>query len=191
MRRPSCALFFAVVLACSAGETVAFGDSAQPRSIDPAKSKAQFSIQHIFVDRVTGTVPILRGSVTLAAGSPVPLSVTAVLDATRIDTGDRDRDSALESPDYFDVKRFPTWTFDSTKIVPSGPAAYGIDGTLTIHGVAQPEHLDVTVRGDAAQPLYHATGRIDRHAFAMKGARLDHVIGDDADVTLDITLMPS
>ena len=110
------------------------------------------------------------------------------LDAAHVDSGDRDRDASLESSDYFDTQKFPEWTFASTKITPTGPAAFGLDGTLTIHGVAQPEHLDVTVTGDAKSPQYHATGRIDRHAFGMKGARLDPVIGKDADVTLDIVL---
>jgi polyisoprenoid-binding protein YceI len=169
----------------------AAADPSQARAIDAAASKAHFSIAHIFVERVTGTIPISSGTVELAAGSPVPLSVTAVLDPAKIQTGDSDRDASLGSPDYFDVKAYPTWTFASTKISASGPSAFGMDGTLTIHGVARPEHLEVTVAGTAAAPLYHAVGRIDRHAFGMKGARLDPVIGDSADVTLDIALFPS
>jgi len=166
----------------------AAADSALQRPIDPVKSKAQFSIRHIFVEHVTGTVPILNGSVTLLAGSTIPAAVTAVLDATRIKSGDPDRDASLESPDYFDTKKFPTWTFASTKIEVTGPATFVMDGTLAIHGVTQPERLDVMVSGTAVQPVYHATGAIDRHAFGMKGTRLDPAIGDQADVTLDITL---
>jgi polyisoprenoid-binding protein YceI len=63
-----------------------------------------------------------------------------------------------------------------------------MDGTLTVHGVSQPEHLDVTVRGDASHPFYHATGQIDRRAFGMKGTRLDLAIGSAADISLDVTL---
>jgi polyisoprenoid-binding protein YceI len=162
--------------------------AAEQHAIDPTKSVAQFSIEHIFVDRVTGTVPVLSGAVTMTPGSTIPLSVTAVLDPTRMNSGDPDRDSSLESPDYFDTKRFPTWTFVSTKIVPAGNAAFGMDGVLTMHGIGQPEHLDVTVHGDPAHPAYHALGHIDRHGFGMKGARLDPVIGNPADVTLEISL---
>lgn len=164
------------------------GDQGDARSIDVTKSKAQFSISHIFVSKVTGTVPIVSGDVDLSGDSPIPSSVTAVLDAGRVDSGDPDRDKSLESPDYFDAEKFPTWTFVSTKIVATGPATFGMDGTLTIHGVAQPEHLDVTVSGDALHPLYRAVGHIDRHAFGMKGARLDPVIGKTADVTLTVAL---
>ena len=66
--------------------------------------------------------------------------------------------------------------------------AFGVDGTLTIHGVTAPEHLDVTIRGDAAHRVYHAVGHIDRQAFHMAVTRLDPVIGKVVDVTLDIAL---
>ena len=188
MRSPKLVLVgFAFAVCLSRGAFVR-AETTEERAIDPVKSTAQFSIQHIFVDRVTGTVPVLSGSMDVPTGSPIPLRASAVLDATRINSGDRDRDSSLESPDYFDAKKFPTWTFVSTKIVRSGGAACVVDGMLTLHGVTRPEHLDVTLGGDPSHPIYHAVAHIDRHAFAMKGTRLDPVIGDDADVTLDIVL---
>ena len=94
----------------------------------------------------------------------------------RSSTGDDDRDGSLQSPDFFDTKKFPTWTFASTAISPQSEAAFGMDGTLTMHGVSQPEHLDVTVTG-GAEPVYHAIGHIDRHAFGMAVTRLDPAIG--------------
>jgi polyisoprenoid-binding protein YceI len=169
----------------------AFGSTAPPdstlvRSIDPTRSTAQFQIEHIFVDHVTGTVPIVSGVVSLAAGSLIPVNVTAVLDASNLLTGDSDRDASLGSPDYFDTKKFPTWLFASTAIQATGPGAFGMDGLLTIHGVTQPEHLDVSVRAQGDALIYHAVGHIDRHAFGMRGTRLDPVIGNTADVTLDV-----
>jgi polyisoprenoid-binding protein YceI len=157
-------------------------------AIDPAKSKAAFSVPHVFVDRVTGTVPIISGTVELPPDSPIPVSISAELDPSKITTGDRDRDASLVSPDFFDVKADPTWTFTSTKITPVNATAFGVDGTLTIHGVPAPEHLDVTIRGDGAHRVYHAVGKVDRKAFHMSVMRLDPVIGNIVDVTLDIDL---
>jgi polyisoprenoid-binding protein YceI len=146
---------------------VAASPPPAPRAIDTAKSRAQFSIAHIWVERVVGTVPILSGSVTLAADSTIPASVTAVLDATEIATD---------------------WTFTSTKIVPTGPASFEMDGNITIHGVTQAERMQVTVTGTAGQPAYRATGKIDRHAFGMAVTRLDPTIGGTAEITLDVGL---
>jgi polyisoprenoid-binding protein YceI len=194
MRRISLSLT-ACIFAVAASLAPAPAQTSEPpsaqRAIDAAKSRARFAIAHIFVERVIGTVPILSGTLALPPGSTIPSSLTAVLDPAHFDTGEPDRDASLESADYFDVKKFPTWTFTSTRVVPQGPSAFGVDGVLTMHGVSQPEHLDVSVRGDASHPVYHALGHVDRHGFGMKGARLDPVIGDVADITLDIVLKPN
>jgi polyisoprenoid-binding protein YceI len=165
------------------------GSATPPqRAIDISHSSAQFSVQHIWVQHVTGTVPIAGGSVTLEPGSMVPTTATATLDATKISTGEPDRDRSLESPDFFDTRTFPTWTFASTKIVPKGPNAFEMDGELTIHGVTQPERLTATASGTPEAPRYDATAKIDRHAFGMTLTRLDPTIGDTAEITLDVLL---
>jgi polyisoprenoid-binding protein YceI len=154
-------------------------------AIDPAKSTATFSVQHIFVEHVTGTVPIVSGTIDLPEGSLVPTSVTAVLDPKKFHTAESDRDAAMQTPDWFDTTKFPTWTFTSTKITPTANG-FAMDGDLTMHGVTQPEHLVVVASGDLAHPIYRATGTIDRHAFGMATTRLDPVIGGNVDITLDI-----
>jgi polyisoprenoid-binding protein YceI len=184
----TCAFAVASLLVLFGHSIGAVAAASSERAIDPAASKAVFGLEHIFVSRVTGTIPIVSGMVSLSPDSTIPLGASAVLDATKVDTGDRDQSACIRSPDYFDVQRFPTMTFTSTKIVPSGKDAFSMDGLLTIHGVQQPEHLDVTLAGDASHPVYHAVGHIDRHAFGMKGSRLDPVIGGVVDVTLDISL---
>jgi len=183
MRALMAALAFCIALV-----SIARADDATARAIDVAKSKATFGVQHIYVTRVSGTVPIIGGTVTLPPNGTLPISITAELDPGKISSGDPDRDGALMSPDFFNVKAFPTWTFTSTKITSISTTAFGVDGTLTLHGVTVPEHLDVTVQGDAAHPVYRAIGHIDREAFHMPVTRLDPVIGKIADVTLDIIL---
>lgn len=155
-------------------------------AIDAAKSSVQFSVEHIFVERVTGTIPIVYGEVVVPAASAIPQSVSATLDAAHVNTGDDDRDGVLHTPDWFSTKQYPTWTFVSTKIVAQDSKSFTMDGLLTIRGVTQPEHLTVTVSGDTQHPIYHATGTIDRKLWGMAVTRLDPVIGNPASVTLDI-----
>lgn len=184
MRAAFAALAAGIVLFAPAAR--AGGADGVTHAIDPAKSKASFSVQHIFVDRVTGAVAIASGAVVLAPDTLIPSSVTAELAAETVKSGDDDRDGALRGPDFFDAKAFPRWTFASTKITPTSATSFGVDGTLTIRGTPQPEHLDVTVLGDPAHPRYHAVGRIDRKAFHLPVTRLDPVIGTAVDVILDI-----
>ena len=154
-------------------------------AIDPAHSHAQFSVEHLFVEHVTGVVPIVRGSVDLPAGASVPAHVSAVLDPTKIKTGEDDRDGALQTADWFDTKQFPKWTFESEKITPT-TTGFIMVGELTIHGVMREEVLTVVARGTPEHPVYRATCTIDRHAFGMKATRLDPAIGKEVDVTLDV-----
>lgn len=155
--------------------------------IDPAQSTATFSVQHIFVDRVEGKVPIQRGTVTVPDGSFVPTHVSAVLDATKLKTDDDDRDGVLQTSDWFDTKSFPTWTFESTQITPTAEG-FIMTGMLTIHGVTREEVLNVAASETRAGRLYHATGKVDRHAFGLKRTQLDPAIGSFVDITLDIRL---
>jgi polyisoprenoid-binding protein YceI len=178
---------FAVLLATSVPLVNGAAQELQ-RPIDTRHSSAQFSVTHVFVERVRGMVPVAGGTVTLPPGSTIPIGVSAVLDASGIKSGDDDRDQALRGPDWFDVKRFPTWSFVSKKITPKGKGGFSIDGTLTIHGVAVPQHLEVTVDENAGHPIYHAVGHVERHAFGMTVTRLDPAIGSDVEITLLVQL---
>ncbi len=159
-----------------------------PRAIDPAHSQAQFSVSHIWVEHVTGTIPIVDGSVTLAPGSLVPTAATATFDPAKVSTGEPDRDRSLASPDFFDAQKYPRWTFVSTSIVSKGGDAFEMDGELTIHGVTRPVRLNASALGNAAHPEYRATGEIDRRQFGMAVTRLDPTIGATVDLTIDVTL---
>ena len=182
----------AVVLAAAAvaGGAAVRAQDTTTRAVDPAKSKVQFSVQHIFVERVVGTVPIASATLTLAGESPIPTAVNAVLDASKVVTGEPDRDGSLQSPDFFDTQEVSDVDVHQHEDRARGTDAFGCDGTLTVHGITAPEHLDVTIHGDAAHPVYHAVGRLDRRAFKMAVTRLDPVIGTTVDLVLDITLKP-
>jgi len=164
------------------------GAAPQPRAIDLAQSRAQFSVSHIWVEHVTGTIPIVDGSVTLAPGSLVPTGATASFDPAKVSTGEPDRDRSLASPDFFDAQKYPRWTFASTSVVSKGSDAFEMDGDLTIHGVTRPVRLNASVLGTPAHPEYRATGQIDRHQFGMAVTRLDPTIGTTVDLTIDVAL---
>jgi len=188
MRSVAVRAILAFTLAVLLAASVARAQTTVVRSIDAAKSKAAFSVQHVFVERVVGTIPIGSGTVELAPDSAIPVAFSAELEPGKVNTGDRDRDASLASSDFFDAQAYPAWTFTSTKITPQDATTFVVDGTLTIRGTPQPEHLVVTVRGSAAHPVYHAVAHIDRHGFHMPVTRLDPVIGQIADVTLDVVL---
>lgn len=69
------------------------------------------------------------------------------IESASVDTGSGMKNNKLTGKDFFDVQQNPTCTFKSTKIVPTGPHTYEVDGDFTIRGVTNPEKLKVTVSG--------------------------------------------
>ena len=69
MRAAVAAAWLSVSLAAT---LPAGAQQAADRAIDPAASNAHFSIAHIFVSRVTGTVPIVAGERLNLAFDVVP-----------------------------------------------------------------------------------------------------------------------
>jgi len=88
------------------------------------------------------------------------------IDAASVDTGSGMKNGKLKSKDFFAVEQNPYITFKSTKIVPSGPHTFEVDGDFTIRGVSNPEKLTLTVSGKA-------TGSGDIHG-AMVFNRKDY-----------------
>jgi polyisoprenoid-binding protein YceI len=185
MRAPIAALFVTVAVLSATGLARAQESTV---AIDVAHSRARFAITHLYLQRVTGSVPIAAGTVVFAAGSPVPARVSATLDPRHIDTGNGDRDEDLQGPDWFDTRKFPAWTFASTAIAPGSGGTFVIEGTLTIHGVAQPVTLTVTPGTASGHATYHAAGKVDRHGFGMPLTAIDGLLGGNVDLTLDVSL---
>jgi polyisoprenoid-binding protein YceI len=178
----------AFMLLCSsvagAADTVVLNDPMLPLNVKA--SHANFSVQHLLIDRVNGSVPIVSAAITLGADGLTPTSVEATLNPARINTGDDDRDGNLTGSDWFDTKKFPLWTFKSNSVVASADGTYAIAGMLTIHGVGVPVTLATSLVRKAPHPLYHATTTVDRHAFGMVVTRTDALVGNDVTISLDV-----
>lgn len=171
----------------AANASSAYADEAgASRCVDVARSHVSFSVTHLFVSHVSGSVPVLSACIVLPKDSALPSSVSATLDPTRVDTRDPDRNDSLQGPDWFDTKRFPTWSFASTSIVPNTGGAFTANGMLTVHGVAAPVTLDVKTMRGLPNPAYHAVGHVDRHVFGMKTTPIDGTIGSDVQLSLDL-----
>jgi polyisoprenoid-binding protein YceI len=123
---------------------------------------------------MTDTTPTLTRTLQdeiLPAPGVFTLDVEVAL--ASIDTRDQQRDVHLRSPDFFDVERYPTMTFHSTRVTANGGDSVRLDGELTLHGVTQPLALDVVYDGLAEDPGggqrigFSATGEVDREAYGL------------------------
>jgi polyisoprenoid-binding protein YceI len=167
--------------------------------LDPAHSNAQFSVRHLGISTVQGEFTKVSGTVLLDDQDISKSTVNASIDAASLDTRVQHRDDDLKGDHFFDVAKYPTITFQSTKIWKTGEGAAKMTGNLTMHGVTKEVTFDVTGPSKVIQVMgtrrgASATTKINRQDFgmtymsnALPGG--DQMIGDEVTITLDIEVV--
>jgi polyisoprenoid-binding protein YceI len=147
--------------------------SATTWEIDPAHSTVEFSIKHMMVSTVKGQFEKVKGTVDLDEKDVTKSTVDVTIDLASVNTHEPKRDGHVKSPDFFDVAKYPTATFKSTKVQKTGKKLK-VTGDLTLHGVTKPVVLDVEGPSPASKTPFgttvrgvHATGKIDRKDFEI------------------------
>jgi len=189
-----CMLRFSTLGICAS--TAAFGGPAPPAladvvwAADAAASCVRFSVPHLLLSRVTGTIPIASATIVTADAEPVPLLIDAMLNVAALTTHHRQRDAQLRSARFFDVSAFSKITFASERVVETGARSFRVEGELTMRGVTRTGVLQmrlVALRRDPAgrrRVRYAGDASFRRSNYGMTYAR--GMVGDE--VRLAITL---
>jgi len=141
--------------------------------IDPSHTKVNFSVKHMMLSTVRGSLGKVRGRIELNPKQPEKGDFEVAAAITGISTGDAKRDGHLQSADFFDAANYPEVTFKSNAIFAKRDGRYTASGDLTIRGVTRPVSFDVELIGvvDNAQGGQHlgaaATATIDRTDFGL------------------------
>lgn len=129
----------------AAGVIASFSPVASANEIykfDPAGSTIGFAV-HQFLGTTHGKFSRFEGRIDIDRERPENSSVTAKIDASSIDTGNRTRDNHLRSQEFFNVEKFPEIVFRSRHVKQTGPQSGEILGELTMHGIMRPVTLHV------------------------------------------------
>jgi polyisoprenoid-binding protein YceI len=164
--------------------------------IDPSHSAVGFSVRHMVVSKTRGRFLKWSGEIRFDPANPAASSVEVNIDPGSIDTADAQRDAHLRSADFFDVEKYPTASFRSTKVEDHGGNRYSILGDLTIHGVTRPVVLEATYEGSGKDPWggeragFLASTSIDRRDFGLQWNQALEtgglLVGEKVDLTLEI-----
>ena len=134
-------------------------------SIDPAHSAVEFHIKHLGLATVKGRAPVVSG--TIEGGDTPSLDGTVAISS--ITTFDENRDAHLQSPEFFDVERYPELTFVSTSIDADGDSLL-VDGARTIKGVTKPVTLTGAFVGTGGDPWGNQRIGLDLEAVVDRTA---------------------
>jgi len=165
--------------------------------LDPAHSSAEFKVRHMMISNVKGRFSGLNGTLLEDPSDPTRSMIEASIDVSTISTHDEQRDGHLKSADFFDVEKYPTMTFKSTKVVRKGEEEYSVTGNLTLHGVTKPVTFEVEGPTPPAKDPWgntriglSATTRINRKDFGLNwNATLEtggFLVGEEVHITLDV-----
>ncbi len=145
----------AAFVALAASSALAATETFQ---FDKAHSTVGFRIRH-FVSKVEGRFKDFDGVINLDRQNPSNSRVDLTIQAASIDTGVDGRDKHLRSADFFDVEKFPTLTFKSTKVTSKGSDTFEVAGDFTMHGVTKP--VTVTVKHGG----FLKAGKVEKAGF--------------------------
>jgi polyisoprenoid-binding protein YceI len=166
--------------------------------LDPAHSNAQFTVRHLGISNVQGEFTKITGTAQIDDSDITKSSINATIDVSSVDTRVPQRDADLKTDHFFDAAKYPTMTFQSTKITKNDDGTLKMTGNLTIHGVTKEVTFDVTGPTKPIQVMgtrrgASATTKINRQDFGLKydtgtlpGG--DQMIGDTVTITLDIEM---
>ena len=165
-------------------------------NIDTTHSGIHFSVRHMVVAKVRGSFRQFSGTVLLDEQQPTASSVSVRIDTPSIDTGVAQRDAHLRSPDFFDVEKFPSITFQSTKVEQTSGNGLKVTGNLTLRDVTREVVLEAEQLGMGKDPwgnvkaAFEAKTSIDRRDFGLKWNQALEaggvLVGEKVEISLEI-----
>ncbi len=122
-------------------------------TIDPAHSQIGFVARHAMVTKVRGAFSDVEGTAHIDGTNLSASTVEVTIQAASIDTRNDDRDNHLRSNDFLAMDEYPTITFTSTGVQPTGPNSVDVTGDLTIKGVTRSVTIPFEFEGAATDPF--------------------------------------
>lgn len=142
--------------------------------LDDSHTRVGFSVNHLGFSTTMGHFGDVQGTVNYNIKTPNKTNMNFTIATDSIDTNWDARDKHLKTDEFFNVAKYPTMTFKSTKVSFINPQQAKITGDFTMLGQTKPLTLDVTLNKIANSPLtkepvigFRATGNIDRAAYGM------------------------
>lgn len=171
----------AAAIAQGAAPTVAPGklDASRVQAgtykADAEHTLVAFTVDHMGFNNYYGLFGGATGTLTLDPKRPAAAQVSVTIPLSRLTVANDQLKTHMSGKDFFEVSAFPTASFVSTKVTPTGPNAARIDGTLTVKGKATPVTLQARFTGAGKGPMpphaetvgFEATGSLSRTAAGI------------------------
>jgi polyisoprenoid-binding protein YceI len=150
----------------------------------------------MMISNVKGQFTAVTGVMVMDESDVTKSHIEASVEAASVTTRDAQRDAHLKSADFFDVEKFPTLSFKSTRVTRNADGGVSVTGNLTIHGITREVVFAVEGPTPPAKDPWgntrvglSATTKISRKDYGLIwNASLETggiLVGDEVSITLD------
>lgn len=178
--------FVAVLALYASMAFLAFAET-ETFAFDKAHTLIGFRIRHVLT-KVEGRFKGFDGTIWLDRQSPAASKVELTIQAASVDTAVENRDNDLRSPNYFDVAKYPTITFKSTKVEPKGNDQYEVTGEFSMHGVTKTIKVPVKhlgfAPGKTEKAGFEVTLPLNRKDYGITSG--GPIVGDDVEINIQV-----
>ena len=178
--------FVAILALLAAAALPALGDT-ETFTFDKAHSLIGFRVRHV-LSKVEGRFKSFDATIWLDRQKPAASRVELTIQAASIDTANENRDNDLRSANYFDVAKYPTITFKSTKVEPKGNDLYEVTGEFSMHGVTKTIKVPVKhlgfAPGKTEKAGFEVALPIDRKEYGITSG--GPVVGDEVEINIQV-----
>lgn len=119
--------------------------------IDPIHTRIRFEAKYLMLTTVSGWFREIEGTVETDNANFSNSSIRLIIYTNSLFTGIDERDNHLRSPDFFDVKKYPTIQFQSSSVGVDG-ANVSMKGTLSIKDTVQEMEFTAQYLGQVKDP---------------------------------------
>lgn len=167
-------------------------------TIDAMHSDVLFKVKHLMITTVTGRFTSFSATMLSDSADFSDAEINFTAETGSISTGLEQRDNHLKSDDFFNADKFPTLSFTSTNITPSGNGEFELTGMMTIRDTTK----EITLKGEFGgiqQDFYgntkagfELTGKINRKEFGLMWDAVTEaggiVVSDEVRLALNVQM---
>lgn len=147
-------------------------------------SKVKFVIKNFGIN-TGGTFNGLDGTINFDPANLAAASFDVSVAAKTVDTDVEARDNHLRKEEYFDVEKFPTLNFKSTKVTKTNSAEFlYMFGNITIKGVTKEIKFPFKATPKDDGFLFEGNFKLNRRDFGVGGNSLS--LSDELTVSLSV-----
>lgn len=155
--------------------------------LDPVATTIELRTKAMWgLAKVKAHFKAIEGSAVVSEDGRV--SGTIVIDARSVDTKNSKRDTHLRSGDFFEVEKYPSFTYSVTGASPAAGGKTKLNGTFTVRDQTRPlDVLATTTENGPDRVTITAETELDRSQWGLTWAKMGAGLHNQLVITAQFT----